>query len=395
MTALTDPRFTALDITKFFAPTSGGIRTYLLAKAAYVATHPGLAQVVVVPGPVSEARRDGRTVWYRLRGPPIPTQHPYRLLLDRRSIRRIVDTERPDVIEVGSPYLVPWMMGRLAREYGIPLVWYFHTDFPRIIAPAGYGSGILRGSGAALAWRYVRRLGRLFDCVVAASEFAVADLRRHGVDQAVKIPLGVDLDRFHPRRREAGRETRRAAGLPEAPVAMYVGRLAREKNLGLLFQAWPEVHRRTGAHLVLVGGGPSRAYYQARSPGPMIHWLPFEADRDRLADLHAAADVYLAPGPAETFGLSALEALASGTPVVSVEGAVAELVRGAGVGAAVPPDDPAALAEAVVRTFESGGAETRWSARAYAEAHHRWEDVFDRLFSLYRSLTPNEPPVPR
>ena len=125
-----------LDITKFFGPTTGGIRTYLLEKSSFVQRHPDLRHVVVVPAREDLVTEDGHTRWYHLAGPPIPTQAPYRFLLSRSRFAAILAEERPDIIEVGSPYLVPWIARRAARPLNIPLVWFFHTNFPRIgIAP--------------------------------------------------------------------------------------------------------------------------------------------------------------------------------------------------------------------------------------------------------------------
>ncbi len=123
---------------------------------------------------------------------------------------------------------------------------------------------------------------------------------------------------------------------PKVPLALYVGRLAVEKDLDLLLKAWPEVERRTGARLALVGAGPAARSLRRGPGGARAIWLPYERDRDLLADLYAAADLVVAPGSAETFGLAALEALASGTPVLSADrGGVAETVGSVGRGTAL------------------------------------------------------------
>ncbi|MGH7659016.1 MAG: glycosyltransferase, partial [Gemmatimonadales bacterium] len=209
---------TILDITKFYGETTGGIRTYLHQKAAYVNAHPGLRQVIVVPGERSGKRDEGQVRWYHVGGPRIPTQHPYRLLLNRRAIREIISLEQPDVIEIGSPYLVPWIVRGAARRRDIPLLLFFHTNFPRIIAPRA-GTGALRGTASRLAWSYVARLGAAVDVVLAASEAAADDLKRAGVPRVRRVSLGVDLQHFHPRRREVP-DVRQANGLPAGPVVM-------------------------------------------------------------------------------------------------------------------------------------------------------------------------------
>jgi alpha-1,6-mannosyltransferase len=378
---------TVLDITKFFGATTGGIRTYLVEKAKYVAARESHRQVVIVPARRQAVVTEGRTRWYHLPGPAIPTQAPYRFLLSSRRIREVLTAEKPEIIEVGSPYLVPWLTRRAARHLRVPLVWFYHTDFPRIISPRPERDGSLRRMAGRLAGRYVARLAPVFDAAIGASRVAVQALAQAGFPRVERVPLGVDLDRFHPRRREHASRTRSEYGLPSGPLAIFAGRLAREKELGLVIDAWPRVERATGATLVLVGDGPSRKYFQARARAKQIAWLPYETDRDRLADLLASADLYLAPGPAETFGLAALEAMASGLPVIASDrGAVRELVEDSGAGAVNPGPSADTMGESIIRLLEGDCAALGARARNYAETHHSWTSVFDRLFSVYQRL---------
>ncbi|HEX6629566.1 MAG TPA: hypothetical protein VF048_00660, partial [Gemmatimonadaceae bacterium] len=98
-----------LDVTKWFGPSTGGVRTYLLEKAAHVARDPRLRQVLVVPGARDLVAEADGVRCYQLRSPPVPGQAPYRLLLRGGALRRVAEHERPQLIEAGSPLLVPWM----------------------------------------------------------------------------------------------------------------------------------------------------------------------------------------------------------------------------------------------------------------------------------------------
>ena len=218
--------------------------------------------------------------------------------------------------------------------------------------------------------------------------FAGNALATHDIESALYgTSLGVDLARFHPGRRARAAETRVRAGLPEGPLALYVGRMAGEKDIDLLLAAWSEVERRTGARLVLVGDGPARRSLQ-RAPGAeRAIWIAHERDRDRLADLYAAVDLYVAPGPAETFGLAALEALSSGLPILSVDqGGVAETVQHSGAGRLYASGERAHLTEVAVALLGEDLPGLGAVGRRYAETHHGWDTVFDRLFQVYRSL---------
>lgn len=376
-----------LDISEFFGETTGGVRTYLLQKARYVEARPELRQVLVVPGARDSIHQADGVRCYRLHGPSIPTQKPYRFMLATRSTSRIVAHERPDLIEVGSAWCAPWLVHLATRQLDVPTVWFYHSNFPRVIAPWPAATGYVRRTASALAWRYVRRLSRLVNATLAPSDFVAGELEREGVERVRRVTLGVDLDRFHPRRRAYAAETRRGFGLPEGPLALFVGRFAREKELDLLLTAWPTVEERTGARLVLIGDGPSRRRLQRRPGSDRLHWLPFEQDRERLADLLAAVDLYVAPCSLETFGLSALEAIASGTPILTANrGGVAETVTRSGGGAHFQSGDPGSLAETAARLLSGDLRSLGARGRLYAEAHHGWDTVLDRHFDIYRRI---------
>jgi len=383
-----------LDITKQFGATTGGIRTYLLEKARYVEAHPDLRQTIVVSAAEDGITRSPGVSWYRLKGAPVPGQAPYRFLVSSTRVREIVRQERPDLIEVGSPFAVPWVANRAARRERIPMVWFYHTHLPRILRPDFTRSGILRVGLGRAAWAYVKRVSRLFERVLVTSDFVARELEEAGIRRISRVSLGVDLALFRPERRLRGDEIRRRLGLPEGPFALFAGRFARDKHLDDLLAAWPEVARQTGAHLALVGDGPSRSYFQRRySGGGRVTWLPYLVDREALADLFAAADLYVAPSPSETFGLAAAEAMASGTPVLSADlGGVAERVTASGAGGTFTAGDASALAAAAVRFFEGSHPSLRAQARDFAERHHSWDRVFDRLFEVYRDVVATAPP---
>ena len=379
-----------LDISEFFGETTGGVRTYLLQKARYVQARPELRQVLVVPGARDSIQESDGVRCYRLHGPSVPTQKPYRFMLATRSTSRIVAHEQPDLIEVGSAWCAPWLIHLATRRLNVPAVWFYHSNFPRVIAPWPTKAGRLRRGASNFAWRYVRRLSHLVQATLAPSDFVAGELARAGVERVRRVSLGVDLDRFHPRRRAYAEATRRAYGLPEGPLALFVGRIAREKELDLLLASWPEVERQTGTRLVLVGDGPSRERLRRQAGSDRFVWLPFQSDRERLADLMAAADLYVAPCSLETFGLSALEALASGTPVLTADrGGVAETVSRSGAGAHFLSGDRGSLVETATALMSSDLDPLSARGRAYVEAHHGWDQVLERLFRIYRDVLHN------
>jgi alpha-1,6-mannosyltransferase len=375
-----------LDISEYFSETSGGVRTYLMQKARYVERRPWLRQAILVPGREDAIVETEGVRCYRLRGPQVPFHPSYRFMLATRSTSRIVAHERPDVIEVGSNYFAPWLVRRARRRWDAPTTWFFHANLPRVVSPNGPADAWPRRAAARLLAAYSRAISDAVDCTIVASDVVRRDLAAMGVEKVARVPLGVDLELHHPRRRGWAGETRRRLGLPEGPLALYLGRFSSEKYVDLAVRAWPAVHRRTGASLLLVGAaqGPHRI---AADPAAGILVRPFERDRELVADLHAAADIYVAPGHAETFGLAALEALASGTPVLAADaGGVTELVERSGAGRTFRANVPGSLAEEAVALLADDLGALGARGRAYAEAEHDWDGVFDRLFAVYRGL---------
>ncbi len=381
-------RRSVLDITEFYGETTGGIRTYLREKTRYVEAHPQFKQTLVLPGPRDALSQSDGVRCYRLQGPRVPTQDPYRFMLATRTNRRIALHERPDVIEVGSPGFVPWIVRLAARGLDIPAVAFYHSNFPRVFSPFPERANAFGRAMYDLASRYARVIDEHFAHTIVCSEFVASDLRANGIDRVTKIPLGVDLAHYHPSRRAKRSEVRQGYGLPEGPVAAFVGRFAQEKELNVLLAGWAAVHRRTGAHLALIGDGPMRSKLVAQADGaPWARFLPYESDRDRLADLLAAIDLFVAPSSNETFGLAPLEALASGTPVLSADrGGISEQVETSGAGGRFTSGDSRSLADAAIRLLQSDLVALGAKGRAYAEHDHSWESVFDRIFALYDSV---------
>ena len=375
---------TVLDITEYYGETSGGVRTYLREKSAFVASRESLRQVVVVPGERDSVSDDGRVRRYEIGVPFIPGQKPYRAMLAPGRIRSILERERPDIIEIGSSHFVPWLVRGAARRLGIPSVWFFHGHIPRVIAPRLEHDVLLRRWASRAAARYVRRIAQSVQRTLVATDAVKADLESFGVERVVRVPLGVDTATFHPSRRARSPETRRRLGVGPGALGVYAGRFTAEKDLATAIRGWKAI-RPAGATLLLVGAGPQEMKLRSLLDGS-ARIVPFIHDRELLADLYAAADLYLAPGPAETFGLSAHEAMASGTPVLSVDvGAVAEQVRRSGAGVLYRLGDAASLAAAAGALLESAEG-LRLAARPFIEAHHRWDIAFERIFEAYRDV---------
>ncbi len=383
-----DARLAVLDTTEWFAPTSGGIRTYLLQKELYIAARPWLRHALVVPWSTDGiVEREGAR-WYEFSGPRVPRNAPYRVLTSVARMRRVLDHERPDVIELGSPALVPWVLFRALGRRDVPIVNFFHSHFPALLAGSVRPVPPWREQLRQAAWWYARRMDTRVSATIAASRFVADDLEAAGIPNVVHIPLGVDLGHFTPARRADAAATRAHWQLPtDGPLLTFVGRFAHEKELDVLMDAWPAIQRATGASLVMAGDGPEKLALQQRNTGSRVFWLPFIPDRERLADLQAASSVYMATSPHETFGLSPLEAMACGTPVLAADGGgVREHVIASGAGRTFAPGNARDLGVQAIALLQDDLDAHGARARLFAEREHSWESVFDRIFAVYEQV---------
>jgi alpha-1,6-mannosyltransferase len=339
-------------LANFVMPRSGGLRTALQALGeGYLAA--GHEPVLVVPGAAhrDEMTSQGRVI--TIPGPVVPGTGGYRVLLARRRLAKLLDALEPDRLEVSDRFTLRWT-GRWARERGIPAVMVSHESLAGLLTFAG-------PLGHPWADLLNARSFRSYDRIVCTTGWAAAEFRRIGADNLAQVPLGVDLDLFNPSRRDESLRARYAG--PGQVLLVHCGRLSSEKRPERSVAALVALRERgVDAVLVVAGDGPLRARLQEQARGHAVHFVQFVAERTAVASLLATADVVVAPGPIETFGLAALEALACGTPVVvDAASALPEVIGAAGV--AVTDD----FAGGVLQVLARPAAARRADARARAE----------------------------
>jgi alpha-1,6-mannosyltransferase len=358
-------------VANAYAPRSGGIRTTVHALGrGYGAAGHELVLVVPGAGAADEVLPWGRRL--TLPGPWVPGTGGYRVLADARRVRTVLDHLEPVGLEV-SDRLTLRRLGPWARTAGVPSVVIAHERVDGVVAaftPLGD-----RASRSVADWHNLTTAG-LFDDVVTTTRFAAQEFARIGVP-IHHVPLGVDLEAFVPARTGSGVES-----APRRPLLVLCSRLSREKRPDLAVEALRVLHGRgCRARLVVAGAGPVAGALRRRSSGLPVTMLGHLPERAAVARLLASADVVLAPGPIETFGLAALEALACGTPVVAANtSAVAELVE-TGAGRVAAPD-PHSLADAILSVLSEPEARRRARARARAE-EFGWARTTDAMLALH------------
>ncbi|WP_130905904.1 glycosyltransferase family 1 protein [Pseudomonas sp. Sample_22] len=355
------------DITMFYAPASGGVRTYLDAKHHRLCTRPGTRHSLLVPGAVF-SEQDGI---YTVPAPALPFGKGYRFPLRLAPWRNVLHDLQPELIEVGDPYLTAWAALDARRQLDVPVIGFYHSDLPLLVSNR-MGNWVTTNVEA-----YVSKLYGNFDRVLAPSQVMADKLTGLGVRNVFVQPLGVDLQTFHPEKRDPG--LRVELGLDDnTHLLIFAGRGSKEKNLPVLLQCMKRLGRRY--HLLLVGSSmPSTV------PGNVTVIDEF-CPAAQVARLMASADALLHAGDQETFGLVILEAMASGIPVVAVAaGAFQEIVTDQ-CGLLCAPNDPQAMANAVRELFAQNSAALGRQARLHAERHYAWDTVVNSLLGHYHAV---------
>jgi alpha-1,6-mannosyltransferase len=358
------PELRIADVALFYGERSGGIRTYLEAKAEFAARTGAFEHHLVVPGRTAATPDAHRHEQPSLR---LAASNGYRIPLGSGGLQSTLRELAPDVVLLHDPYWTPRLTSRSAHQLGAAVVAVHHSSVALHAAGLPGPQGVYK---RALRHWY-RRAYLEVDAVMSVVDPGPDAQRR----STLALRLGLD-PAFGPRPEIARGEH-----------VLYVGRLSREKGLRELLlaaAAAPEQWR-----LVLLGTGPAgdALAERARQLGleGRVSFSPYLRDRDQLALEYARAGCVVLPGAHETFGLAALEAAACGAPVVTAESTPS-----------------AALLDGFVETFRAGDAAEMLAAidraldrtpdlRAAAAlvARHGWDSALSaELADLERLVRP-------
>jgi glycosyltransferase involved in cell wall biosynthesis len=222
--------------------------------------------------------------------------------------------EPPDIVHVATEGPLGWAAARLARRRGIPVTSSFHTNFH--VYTSHYGYGLIRNA----AFRYLRGFHNRTRCTFVPSATVAETLGAAGFRNLRLLGRGVDTDLFSPHRRDRGLRTRWGVAEGE-PLAIYVGRIASEKNMPLLIRTYDAMRAvRPGLRLVVVGDGPGRTQLERERPEIIFVGMRFGDD---LARHYASGDIFIFPSTTETFGNVVTEAMSSGLAVLAFDYAAA------------------------------------------------------------------------
>jgi glycosyltransferase involved in cell wall biosynthesis len=254
------------------------------------------------------------------KGLPVPLYPNLRMgVPSKRALVKLWSLKRPDVVHIATEGPLGWSALQAAQHLALPVTSDYRTNFH------AYGRHYRLGLLSKPIMGYLRKFHNRCDATMVPTEAMRVLLAERGFERLSVVGRGVDAQRFDPLRRSMSMRESWGAG-PDDLVMGYVGRLAPEKNLGVVLAAYEAVKLvRPSVRLVFVGDGPMRAELAARAPD-----VVFAGQRsgEDLAAHYAGLDLFLFPSLTETFGNVTTEAMASGCAVVAFESAAAgELIR--------------------------------------------------------------------
>lgn len=359
-------------VSEFYYPHLGGVTEHVhnLALAFRRLGH----DVIVVTADMGDASHDGpfvrrigtsRVIYSSGSFARVTTGHHLRARL-----RSLFRDERIDVVHTHGP-LAPTLglaAPAAAHDLDLPVVGTFHSWFPR--------SALYRIFQRPLQ----QRLDRYAATIAVSAPVVEAHSRYFRADWRI-IPNGIDVDLFRPAASAPGART--------GPTLLFLGRLDPRNGLDTVLRAMPRIVDRTpGTRLIVAGDGPLRNVYErlARPVAAHVDFIGY-VNGDRPAR-YASADLYLCPTTKASFGITLLEAMACGTPMlVSDITGFRELVGGGAEAVMVPRGDPAAWARATSELLPLRDRRLAMGAAGRAKAlRFAWPIVADKVLEVYRSV---------
>jgi alpha-1,6-mannosyltransferase len=366
-----------------------------MGKAAQAAGH---RLTVVAPGKERATTEHSGMKLVRYAAPPMPYDSTYRVPWRLDFMRRVVAQERPDIVQISSPF-APAVAARFVGK--APLRVYFHHSDPigcYVRPVVGRLARLSRARSTRVAdciehaaWGWHRTITGFCDATVVAGHWLEAELTERGCARVTTVPFGITGRDLGSHCRDTALRARFLGPLADradAVLVLITGRLAADKRQALLVDALHVVARSRPVALVVLGDGPERVALERRARGlHHVTFLPFTHDRAEFAGVLASVDLLLHGSLCETYGFVVAETLASGTPVVvPAAGGAGALAHADYAETYAARDGADEVARAVQRLLARPKEELRRAALRAAATFPTSEEHFENLFALYARL---------
>ena len=369
-------------VTETYPPEINGV-ALTLSRLVHALQARGHRVQLVRPrqGPDSSASAPAHSLEQVLmRGLPIPNYPHLRMGLPaKKALVKLWTLHRPDLVHIATEGPLGWSALQAARKLRLPISTDFRTNFDAY--SRHYRLGWLQKPIVA----YLRKFHNLASCTTVPTAALHATLLASRFERLHVVARGVDVARFQPQRRSVG--LREAWGVKDGGrVALYVGRLAAEKNLGLLARTFNAMKvADPNLTLVVVGDGPARAELQAACPQAQVLG---NLSGDALAAAYASADCFVFPSLTETYGNVTPEALASGLAVLAFDHAAAsDLIQHGRNGLLAPAGDADAFVRQAVSLVSSPDLIRQLREQAPAAVADRdWGRIAERMETVWSQV---------
>jgi alpha-1,6-mannosyltransferase len=387
-------RIVIVDFNNFWSPSGGGVRRYHLQKMDFYRNREDALLVFAMPDSrtYTEIISDSLVIEH-ICAFRFPGNWEYRFLWKQNSLVPVLRKYSPDVIEVGSPYILPAAIAKAAKKLQKKpvLTGFWHADFPvtyvrRYFDKWGYPR--LARIMEKIAFAYARCSFKNYEKIQVSSHEVLNRLIANGFkEQCLEwMPLGCDIEMFKPERRDESLTESLKDGNPKRPTLFFPHRFCDEKGLRLLLNAYPLISKMLGTEpaILFAGTGPDLPHVQkAEKLYSHIRYVGFVKTTEEMARYYASCEIGFALSGWETFGLSILESMASGNCLVGAStGAAGEHIRESGAGILLQEHTPEALSQAVLQLIQGDLPEMRQKARTYAEKFS-WKACFERQLGMY------------
>ena len=308
------------DITQLYSPISGGVKTYLNNKRSFFHKKTDFEHILIVPWHEDKTVEENNLKTYYIKSPKLPFSESYRFFINLRKIYKILTDEKPDIIETGDPYIAGILALIAGKKISVPVAGFYHSDIPGAIKRTvlKFLPSFCFYPFHFIILKYLKWLYSKMNITFVTNPDFKKYLENLGVDNLKLNPFEVDTESFYPV--DSKYKIFRKYNIPEnARLLLYVGRIAREKNVLMLSSVF-ELIKKFDIYIIIAGDGEQRRQIEQISrDNPKIKYIYYIDNKEFLRELYSAADLFVHPGMSETFGLSLLEAQACGTECVAFE----------------------------------------------------------------------------
>lgn len=297
--------------------------------------------------------------------------------LPRPRLGRELDRFAPDIVHVVNPVVLGLWGTAIAKQRNHPLLASYHTDLTQ------YAQHLRLPLLLSPGKRFLRDVHNQAHVNLVTSNPMLDSARALGIKRVRLWPKAVDTDLFHPDRKSRAMRERLSGGHPDAPLAVYVGRLSYEKRIEWLHQPLQQV---PGLRLALVGSGPAEAELRELFAGTNTTFTGYMSGQE-LASAYASADLFLFPSDTETLGFVAMESMASGVPAIGARaGGIPDVIDHEVNGLLFTPGDLDDLTAQVTRLVADPDLRQRLGSRARRDMEgHGWRAATEALIDHYRT----------